>query len=161
MNKNKNKQTRSTQSNTNWQHWADAPVPTEPQPSRRVKARRQFKPVKQITWCNGHEGPRMDKRFKQMPDTLERSLAVLLDRRDSLEWTRDEEGNRVELIRNYEGNFTCTKCGNHVSESTVEQIARRLQRHDISYDIMLSIWDTLDSITERENAADLTRELSQ
>ena len=103
----------------------------------------------------------MDKRFKQMPDTLERSLAILLDRRDSLEWTRDEEGNRVELIRNYEGNFTCTKCGNHVSESTVEQIARRLQRHDISYDVMLSIWDTLDSIIERENAADLTRELSQ
>ena len=159
MNKNKNKQTRSTQSNTNWQHWTDAPVPTEPQPSRRVKARRQFK--EPITWCDGHEGPRMDKRFKQMPDTLERSLAILLDRRDSLEWTRDEEGNRVELIRNYEGNFTCTKCGNHVSESTVEQIARRLQRHDISYDVMLSIWDTLDSITERENAADLTRELSQ
>jgi len=159
MKKNKNKQTRSTQSNTNWQHWTDAPVPTEPQPSRRVKARRQFK--EPITWCDGHEGPRMDKRFKQRPDTLERSLAILLDRRDSLEWTRDEEGNRVELIRNYEGNFTCTKCGNHVSESTVEQIARRLQRHDISYDVMLSIWDTLDSIIERENAADLTRELSQ
>jgi len=159
MKKNKNKQTRSTQSNTDWQHWADAPVPTEPQPSRRVKARRQFK--EPIEWCDGHEGPRMDKRFKQMPDTLERSLNILLDRRDSLEWTRDKEGNLVELIRNYEGNFTCTKCGNHVSESTVEQIARRLQRHDISNDTILSVFDTFDSITERENAADLARELSQ
>jgi hypothetical protein len=161
MNKNKNKQTRSTQSNTNWQHWADAPVPTEPQPSRRVKARRKFKPVKQITWCNGHEGPRMDKRFKQMPEGLERSFAILLDRRDSLEWTRDKDGNLVELIRNSEGHFTCTKCGNHVSESTVDQLVRRIQRYDISHDVMLSAWDTVDSIIERENAADLTRELSQ
>jgi hypothetical protein len=159
MKKNKNKQTRSTQSNTNWQHWADAPVPTEPQPSRRVKARRQFKdPIK---WCNGHEGPRMDKRFKQMPDTVERSLHILLDRRDSLEWTRDEEGNLVELIRNKEGHFTCTKCSNHVSESTVEQLVRRIQRFSISQAVNDSIWDTLDSIVERENAADLAQELSQ
>ena len=161
MNKNKNKQTRSTQSNTNWQHWADAPVPTEPQPSRRVKARRKFKPVKQIKWCNGHEGPRMDKRFKQKPEGPERSLAILMDRKHSLEWTRDEEGNLVELIRNSEGHFTCTKCGNHVSESTVDQLVRRIQRYDISHDVMLSAWDTVDSIIERENAADLTRELSQ
>ena len=161
MKKNKNKQTRSTQSNTNWQHWADAPVPTEPQPSRRVKARRQFKPAKRITWCNGHEGPRMDQRFKQMPAGPDRTFQVLWDRWDSLEWTRDEEGNPVELIRNYEGHYTCTKCGNHVSESTAEQLYRRLQRHDISNETILSVFDTLDSITERENAADLTRELSQ
>lgn len=159
MKKNKNKQTRSTQSNTNWQHWADAPTPTETQPSRRVKARRQFK--EPIEWCDGHEGPRMDKRFKQMPDDLERSFAILLDRRDSLEWTRDKDGNLVELIRNSEGHFTCTKCGNHVSESTVNQLARRIQRYGISHDVMLSAWDTVDSIIERENAADLARELSQ
>ena len=159
MKKHKNKNTRSTQSNTDWQHWADAPVPIEPQPSRRVKARRQFK--EPIEWCNGHEGPRMDKRFKQMPDGPERSLAILLDRRDSLEWTRDEEGNLVELIRNYEGNFTCTKCGNHVSESTVKQIARRIERHVMSEVAWMSVEEFFAKETERENAADLARELSQ
>lgn len=159
MKKNKNKNTRSTQSNTNWQHWADAPVPTEPQPSRRVKARRQFK--KQITWCNGHEGPRMDKRFKQMPDGPERSLAILLDRRNSLEWTRDEEGNPAELIRNYEGNFTCTKCGNHVSESTVEQLVRRIERHVMAEVAFMSVEEFFADQDERDNAADLTRELNQ
>jgi hypothetical protein len=158
-NKNKNKNTRSTQSNTNWQHWADAPVPTEPQPSRRVKARRQFK--EPITWCNGHEGPRMDKRFKQMPDGPERSLAILMDRKHSLEWTRDEEGNLVELIRNEEGHFTCTKCGNHVSESTVEQIARRIERHVMSEVAWMSVEEFFADQVERENAADLTQELSQ
>lgn len=161
MKKNKNKNTRSTQSNTNWQHWADAPVPTEPQPSRRVKARRQFKPVKKITWCNGHEGPRMDKRFKQMPDGPERSLAILLDRKHSLEWTRDEEGNLVELIRNYDGNFTCTKCGNHVSESTVEQIARRIERHVMSEVAFMSVEEFFADQDDRENAAYMTQELNQ
>ena len=159
MKKNKNKNTRSTQSNTNWKHWADAPVPTEPQPSRRFKARRQFK--EPITWCNGHEGPRMDKRFKQMPDGLERSLAILLDRKHSLEWTRDEKGNLVELIRNYEGNFTCTKCGNHVSESTVEQIARRIERHVMSEVAWMSVEEFFDKETKRENAAYMTQELNQ
>ena len=159
MKKHKNKQTRSTQSNTNWRHWADAPVPTEPQPSRRVKARRQFK--EPIKWCNGHEGPRMDKRFKQMPDTLERTLDILLDRWNSLEWERDEDGKNVILIRNYEGHYTCTKCGNHVSESTAEQLYRRIERYNISHAVNESIYDTLDSITERENAADLARELNQ
>lgn len=161
MKKNKNKQTRSTQSNTNWQHWSDAPVPTEPQPSRRVKARRKFKPVKQITWCNGHEGPRMDKRFKQLPVGPERSLAILMDRKHSLEWTRDKEGNPVELIRNYEGNFTCTKCGNHVSESTVEQLVRRIERHVMAEVAFMSVEEFFANETERENAADLARELSQ
>ena len=159
MKKPKNKQTRSTQSNTNWQHWTDAPVPTEPQPSRRFKARRQFK--EPITWCDGHEGPRMDKRFKQMPDGPERSLAILLDRKHSLEWTRDEEGNLVELIRNYEGNFTCTKCGNHVSESTVEQIARRIERHVMSEVAWMSVEEFFADETERENAAYMTQELNQ
>ena len=159
MKKNKNKQTRSTQSNTNWQHWADAPTPTETQPSRRVKARRQFK--EPITWCDGHEGPRMDKRFKQMPAGPDRTFQVLWDRWDSLGWERDEDGKHVTLIRNYEGHYTCTKCGNHVSESTAEQLYRRLRRHDISNDTILSVFDTLDSIIERENAADLARELSQ
>ena len=102
-----------------------------------------------------------DKRFKQMPDNLERSFAILLDRRDSLEWTRDKDGNLVELIRNSEGHFTCTKCGNHVRESTVDHLARRIQRYDISHDVMFSAWDTVDSIIERENAVDLARELSQ
>ena len=159
MKKNKNKNKRSTQSNTNWQHWADASVPTEPQPSRRVKAHRQFK--RPITWCNGHEGPRMDKRFKQMPEGPDRTFQVLWDRWDSLEWERDEDDKHVTLIRNSEGHYTCTKCGNHVSESTAEQLYRRLQRHDISNDVILSVFDTLDSIIERENAADLARELSQ
>ena len=161
MKKNKNKQTRSTQSNTNWQHWADAPVPTEPQPSRRVKARRQFKPVRQITWCNGHEGPRMDKRFKQMPDTPERSFAILLDRRDSLEWTFDDDGKPIGLVRNKDGNFTCTKCNNQVSESTVLQLNRRIQRHDLCNTVNESIRETHQAIIDRENAAYMTEELNQ
>jgi len=161
MKKNKNKQTRSKQSNTNWQHWADAPVPTEPQPSRRVKARRKFKPVKQIKWCNGHEGPRMDKRFKQKPEGPERSLAILMDRKHSLEWTRDEEGNLVELIRNSEGHFTCTKCGNHVSDSTVDQLARRIERHIMAEVAFISVEKFFAKETERENAAYMTEELNQ
>jgi hypothetical protein len=158
MKKNKNKQTRSTQSNTNWQHWTDAPTPTKTQPSRRVKARRQFKRIK---WCNGHEGPRMDKRFKQMPDGPERSLAILMDRKHSLEWERDEEGNPVTLIRNYEGNFTCTKCGNHVSDSTVDQLARRIERHVMAEVAFISVEEFFAKETERENAAYMTQELNQ
>ena len=159
MKKNKNKNTRSTQSNTNWQHWADAPVPTEPQPSRRFKARRQFK--EPITWCNGHEGPRMDKRFKQMPDTPERSFAILLDRRDSLEWKFDKDGKAIGLVRNKNGNFTCTKCNNQVSESTVLQLNRRIQRHDLCNTVNESIRETHQTIIDRENAAYMAQELSQ
>ena len=95
MKKNKNKQTRSNRTPIGT---ADAPVPTE-HSLRRVKARRKFKPVKKITWCNGH-GLRMDKRFKQMPAGPDRTFQVLWDRWDPLEWERDEDGNHVTLIRN-------------------------------------------------------------
>ncbi len=103
----------------------------------------------------------MDKRFKQMPEGPERSLAILMDRKHSLEWTRDEEGNLVELIRNREGHFTCKKGGNNVSDRTVDQLARRIERHIMAEVAFISVEEFFANETKRENAAYMTEELNQ